>query len=59
MLSVLRERSLCLLNSDRTPVNCQPWLTMTDAQFHPDVWYVIIMSIQGFSSFSAVLSIHH
>ena len=37
MLSSLRDRSLCLFNSDGTPTTCQPWSTIADAEFHPDV----------------------
>ncbi|CAF0875722.1 unnamed protein product [Adineta steineri] len=37
ILSKLYERSLCLLNSEKLDTNFQPWLTISDAQFHPDV----------------------
>ena len=40
MLGQLRERSLCLLNSEHLDPNLQPWVTIADAQFHPDVWFV-------------------
>lgn len=37
MFSSLRERSLCLFNSDGTSIDCQPWSTITDAEFSRDV----------------------
>ncbi len=40
LLSKIRERSLCLLNSENLDSTFQPWLTISDAQFHPDVWYI-------------------
>ena len=33
----LRERSLCLLSAEHLDATFQPWLTIADAQFHPDV----------------------
>ena len=45
LLSTLRERSLCLLNSENLDSTFQPWLTISDAKFHPDVWYVEFMVI--------------
>ena len=35
--SELRERSLCLLNAENLDGTFQPWLTIADAQFQPDV----------------------
>ncbi|CAF1378940.1 unnamed protein product [Rotaria sordida] len=35
--SKLRERSLCLINFDNLDSTFQPWLTISDAKFHPDV----------------------
>ncbi|CAF0898236.1 unnamed protein product [Adineta ricciae] len=37
ILSNLRERSLCLLNSDNLDSSFQPWSTISDSQFHCDV----------------------
>ncbi|CAM4862983.1 unnamed protein product [Rotaria socialis] len=37
LLSKIRERSLCLLNSETLDATFQPWLTIADAKFHPDV----------------------
>ena len=41
--SQVRERSLCLLNLENLDANFQPWLTISDAQFHPDVRYNIFI----------------
>lgn len=40
IISNLRDRSLCLINSENLDSKFQPWLTMSDAKFHPDVSYV-------------------
>ncbi len=38
LVSQIRERSLCLLNSTNLDPTIQPWLTISDAKFHPEVW---------------------